>query len=199
MYLSAWDLFPKNFRLILGKEFYNSHVVDFLGGLNVTHFSTNNAEIKAGQVERLNRTISSKLYRYFTHYRTNKWTDVIQKLVEAYNHEPHRALGLHSPSEVTKENAGTFYDIIYKDTKLHHLLKRLPKVNFELDDFVRISLKKGPLEKGYTQAWSSEVYKSRYQRNVTRRSGLHRKRSETRSTRGKILSLGTAESSSRLI
>lgn len=55
----------KSLQTDLGKEFYNQNVNDFLQSKDVKLFSTNNAEIKAGQVERLNRTISTKLFCYF--------------------------------------------------------------------------------------------------------------------------------------
>ena len=49
-----------------GKEFYNARVKSVLDENNIKHFSTENDDIKASIVERFNRTIQSKLYRWFT-------------------------------------------------------------------------------------------------------------------------------------
>lgn len=69
-------LIPRSLQTDLGKEFYNQNVDGFLRTKNVKLFSTNNAEIKAGQVERLNRTISTKLFRYFTHAQSRRWINI---------------------------------------------------------------------------------------------------------------------------
>jgi hypothetical protein len=41
---------------------------------------------KAADVERFNRTLNEKMYRYFTAKETNKWFDILGDLVNGYNY-----------------------------------------------------------------------------------------------------------------
>ena len=128
---------PEKFQTDLGKEFYNAPIEQYLTSLGVKHFSTNNAEIKAGLVERLNRTISTKLFRYLYHKGNRRWIDVIQDLITTYNNSPHRTLGFRPPDTVTKENADEFADVIYAKNKMRYLHKRIGTHTFKLGDYVR--------------------------------------------------------------
>ena len=56
----------------------------------IHHFSTH-GDAKASIVERFNRTLKSKLYRYFTAANTLKYVDILPKLVNQYNRTYHRS------------------------------------------------------------------------------------------------------------
>ena len=62
-----------------GKEFCNKHVREI-----VDIYSTENEE-KSSVVERWNRTMKEKMFRYFTANNTNAYIDVLQDLVKQYN------------------------------------------------------------------------------------------------------------------
>lgn len=83
-----------------GKEFYNSNVQKLLKKHKVELFSTNSPQ-KASLVERFNRTLKTRMWRYFTHKQTRKWIDVLPKFVKAYNNSKHKSIGM-APSQVTK-------------------------------------------------------------------------------------------------
>ena len=51
---------------------------------NIHHFSTS-GDTKAGVVERFNRTLKERLYRYFTIKNTLTFLPVLQDLVLGYN------------------------------------------------------------------------------------------------------------------
>ena len=53
----------------------------------IHHFS-NHGDAKASIVERFNRTLKSKLYRYFT----LKYVDILPTLVNQYNRTYHRSI-----------------------------------------------------------------------------------------------------------
>ena len=59
----------------------------------IHHFSTH-GDAKATVVERFNRTLKSKLYRYFTVVNSIRFVDVLPKLVQQYNHTYHRSIGM---------------------------------------------------------------------------------------------------------
>ncbi|RWS18254.1 uncharacterized protein B4U80_06395, partial [Leptotrombidium deliense] len=60
------------------KEFYNDSMKQLLNKLNIRHFSTENSDIKCAIVERFNRTLKGRMFRYFTHSNTRRYIDVLQ-------------------------------------------------------------------------------------------------------------------------
>ena len=82
-----------------GKEFYNKGVQDWFKEQGIKHFSTK-GDAKASVVERFNRTIKQRLYRYFTAANTLEFDSHLQALVDGYNATPHRSIGM-APKQVT--------------------------------------------------------------------------------------------------
>ena len=70
---------------------------------DIHHFSTT-GDTKASMVEQFNRTLKSRMHRYFTSANSYKYLNVLQALVRGYNESFHRSLGM-KPSEVTLKNA----------------------------------------------------------------------------------------------
>ena len=68
-----------------GTEFLNKNVRLFLKKRNIKLFTTF-SERKASVVERLNRTLKGRMWRYFTKHQTRKYIDALEDLVSAYNH-----------------------------------------------------------------------------------------------------------------
>jgi len=64
------------------REFYNKHVKE----LGVELYSTENEE-KLSVVERWNRTMKEKMFKYFTANNTNKYIDVLDDFEEIQQHE----------------------------------------------------------------------------------------------------------------
>ena len=67
---------------------------------DVHFFTMYNDETKASIVERFNRTLKTKMWKYFTHRETLKYMDVLPDMVESYNRTVHRSIGM-PPAEVT--------------------------------------------------------------------------------------------------
>ena len=78
----------------------------FLKENDVHFFTTYNDETKASIVERFNRTLKTKMWKYFTHRETLKYMDVLPDMVESYNRTVHRSIGM-PPAEVTWSNQTT--------------------------------------------------------------------------------------------
>ena len=76
-----------------GREFYNKDVSELLKKNNIEIYSTNNDE-KCSVVERWNRTIKTQLWRYFSTNGTQKYTDILQPLMDKYNSTKHRSIGM---------------------------------------------------------------------------------------------------------
>ena len=143
---------PKRIQTDLGKEFYNAPVKRLLEEYNIELFSVK-SPVKAAMVERWNRTLKSKIWKYFTSRNTYKWLEVLPKLVHAYNHSKHRVIAM-KPADVNKENAALVWERLYGND----LRNKKTKVDVKEGDLVRISKMKGQFEKGYLPNWSREEF-----------------------------------------
>lgn len=112
--------------------------------------------IHAGLVERANRTIKERLFRYFSEHNTRRWVDVVQKIIDAINASPCRSIGM-PPNNVTFENAHSVREAVYKPElnaeKQHHHNNK-----FKVGDLVRVEKHKGAFAKGYTPNFTDELY-----------------------------------------
>ena len=131
-------------------EFLNKSVQALLRKRGVHHFSTHNAETKASIVERFNRTLKTRMWRYFTKVQTWRYIDVLPDLVRTNNDTRHRSIGM-APSQVNARNQEKVWQRLYG-----HAGKGVPK--FNVSDRVRVSKYKGTFEKGYETNWSEEVF-----------------------------------------
>jgi len=65
------------------------------------HFQVwRNPDVKCAVVERVHRTISERLFKYFTFYNSYGYIDVLSKFVKAYIDTVHTTTGM-APSRVT--------------------------------------------------------------------------------------------------
>ena len=79
---------PQTLQTYQGLEFLNKSVQALLKKHGIHHFSTHNAETKASVVERFNRTLKRRMWRYFTKHQTWRYIDVLRDLVQSYNNTP---------------------------------------------------------------------------------------------------------------
>ena len=145
---------PERLQTDAGKEFLNKEFQRFLTSKNVLHFVTYN-ETKAQIVERFNRTLKNRMWRYFTFQNGRRYVEVLPALVEGYNKAYHRSIGT-APERVTQINAQEIWHRLYgKD-----FVKCSTRVRFKfkVGDKVRISKKKRTFEKGYLPNWTEEVF-----------------------------------------
>ena len=131
-------------------EFTNHKFQDFLKSENV-RFYTTNSEVKASVVERFNRTLKTRMWKYFTLKNTLNYVNVLPKLVKSYNDSHHRSIKM-KPSEVNDENESQVWRTLYADRKVSMRFK------FQVGDKVRISKQRMTFEKSYLPAWSEELF-----------------------------------------
>ena len=145
---------PKKLWTDAGWEFYNTEVKALLKKHDITLYSTENEE-KCSVVERWNRTIKTKLWKYFTANHTHKYIDVLDALIEKYNNTVNRAIGM-TPTEARKpSNHGAVFRHLYFK-KMAKLGEKKPK--FQIGDKVRLGVKKDLFEKSYIINWSDKIY-----------------------------------------
>ena len=102
---------PLKLQTDKGKEFYNKDMKAWLKDNNIHHFSTG-GDVKAAVVERFNRTLKERLYRYFMAANTLTFTDVLQDLVKGYNASEHSSIQM-APKDVTLKNEKQVWNTLY--------------------------------------------------------------------------------------
>lgn len=137
-----------------GKEFVARPVQKFLEENDIRFRVARNPDIKAAVVERFNRTLKERMWRYFTHKNTKRYIDVLQNIVTAYNHTLHSSIGMQ-PAVVTRENAR----IARENIARRRITQRKRKVKYRVGDLVRVSRTKATFEKGYEAGWSEEIFR----------------------------------------
>ena len=135
-----------------GTEFTNRNFQRLLRDNDIVFFTTNN-ETKASVVERFNKTLKEKMWKYFTSKNTHKYVDVLSRLVSAYNRKKHSSIG-KAPIEVKPSNENETWLTLYgnKPAKSH---KKAP---FRIGDKVRLSAATRAFRKGYLPKWTEEIF-----------------------------------------
>jgi hypothetical protein len=72
-----------------GREFFNSNVKRLLEKTHTEGWISENDDVKPALVERFNRTLKDRMYKYFTSKNTKKWIDILPKLIRNYNNTVH--------------------------------------------------------------------------------------------------------------
>jgi transposase InsO family protein len=153
---------PKKFQTDDGTEFFNKTVQALFDKYEIHHFSTNN-ETKASIVERFNRTLKERMYRYFESVQSfsymsliagSKTETVLDKLLDNYNNSYHSSIKM-KPSEVNKKNEADVFHNLYVDDTFPDV--KAPKL--KVGDWVRISKARHVFAKGYEGNWTIEVFR----------------------------------------
>ena len=163
---------PLKLQTDQGKEFYNSSVKALLTSKGVQHYSVYSKQ-KCAIVERFNRTLRTKLNRYFTHMGNKVWYDILPTVINTYNNTPHSSLmnyhnddGLTkeklSPNEVNMENG---YSIWYNREMRPPKPTATPRegsLPVKIGEYCRVSRDSGaPFmgSKNFDQNWSEEIFR----------------------------------------
>ena len=108
-------------------------------------FTTYSEETKASIVESFNRTLKTKMWKYFTHRETLTYVDVLSEMVASYNHTVHRTIGI-PPAEVTWANQTTVSKTLYG--------RKGPTKSCKCFPGDRLSKAKRTFKKGYLPNWT---------------------------------------------
>lgn len=139
-----------------GKEFLAREFQQMLVKRGIRFRAVRDPNTKAAVVERFNRTLKERMWRYFTYRNTHRYIDVLQQIIHAYNNARHSATKMR-PSSVTLENAQTArLNILQKYNK--NVLHGRKKAKYKKGDYVRISRERGPFAKGYEAGWTEEIF-----------------------------------------
>ncbi len=143
---------PEKLRYDQGTEFINAKFQSFLKSKGIHSYKAKN-DTKAAIVERFNRTLKSKMFKYFTAHNTLRYKDVLQILVDSYNKTYHRSIG-RKPVDVNASNIGEVKRKLFPNESR----QTLPNPKFKEGDYVRLSIVKQKFEKESRPNWTEEVF-----------------------------------------
>ena len=142
---------PKKLQTDKGSEFYNKKVQALLKKNSIDLFSTENDDIKACIVERFNRTLKTRMWKYFTAEKTKRYLDVLADLIDGYNNTFHSSIKM-TPNQVNKDNEHHVWNTLYGKRQ------KSGKPKLKVGDIVRISKTRRTFKKGYLPNWSDELF-----------------------------------------
>jgi len=118
---------------------------------DIKFYTSANEDIKAAVVERFNRTLKTKMYRYFTVRNTTRYVYVLPDLLHSNNHTYHRSIGM-TPVEVDDTNNDL------ARAQLYPLKPKSYKWKYDVVDKVRITMRRQPFKKGCLGRWYEEIF-----------------------------------------
>ena len=130
-----------------GREFYNKDVQKL-----VELYSTANEE-KSCMIERFNRIIKDKMFKYFSANNTRKFVDVLDLLVDQYNNAINSSIKMTPKEESCEEIENKVWRNLYPEFG-----GKIFAPKFSIGDHVRITKKKKTFDKDYTQRWTEKVF-----------------------------------------
>ena len=143
---------PMRLQTDRGKEFDNHVLHQFYEKHNISYFTSWNKTYKCSVVERLNRTIKGRMFRYFTANKTKQYVHVLKDIMKGYNNSYHRTIKM-TPVEACNAPVS----IVFKNTYGTDLNVQIPKLKFKKGDTVRIAYDKGTFDKAYEQTHTKEL------------------------------------------
>lgn len=144
---------PVKIQTDAGKEFFNHVFEKLMKKHNIQHFATG-SDLKASIVERFNRTLKTKMWRFFTAKNTRRYIDVIQDLLDSYNNSYHSSIKM-KPSEVSPSKTSQVFENLYGTLPLS---AKASVFKFKEGDIVRISKYRGVFDKMYEQSFTDEYF-----------------------------------------
>jgi hypothetical protein len=134
---------PITLQLNKGTEFVNTNVQQYLKRQGVDFHTTHNPAFKGAFIECFNRTLKTKMFKYFTKNNTYRYFDFINKLLTSYN-------SFHSTIDVppSKVNPSNIYSV-WK--KIYSLRVKIPqgRVKLKVGGLVKITKEKVKFAKWY--------------------------------------------------
>jgi len=138
-----------------GTEFRNNEFNTFCQQNNI-QVRTPDSSIHAAFVERFNLTLQRKIEKYKSEYETQKYIDVLPKLLETYNNALHRMTGV-TPNEAETDESVHLAIRLRQSKQQEKIKKRL--VKFQIGDEVRIAKIKGKFGRGYHETANPEIFR----------------------------------------
>ena len=96
-------------------------------------------------MSRVNRTILTRLERFFTYTKKHRWVDILQDLVSSYNNTVHSAHGFKPLEALDNEEQ------IWKNLYEKHFNQEKKKPRYTIGDVVLVNKFKNIHKKGFAR------------------------------------------------
>ena len=143
--LNSINIAPRSIIADAGPEFDNKKFKAYLNKMGIKLIFTE-SENKASTCERFQRTLQCKIYSYITQKENLRYIDILDKIVRNYNLAHHSFLET-SPINVEKNKHLQNILMVKHAAKLFNLRRKKPK--FQVNDCIRVSLKKKTFSRSY--------------------------------------------------
>jgi len=134
-----------------GTEFLISTFQTMLKRHGIKFYRSENEDLKAAVVERFNRTLKTKMFRYFTYASARRYVNVLSDLLHSYTNTHHRSIGM-PPFELNVDNEHVVRARLYPPKPKSHRRK------YDVGDRVHIAIQRRPFRKGYLGDWLDELF-----------------------------------------
>ena len=141
--------------VVFDLQFYNREFQNLLKKHNIYLYSTN-SDFKASVVERFNRTLKQKMWKYFTFSNNQKYFRILDDLVKSYNSSFHRSIKM-APKNVSKANEQIVFRNLFGYNQ-DEGLESYVRLKFKVGDLVKVLKDRFVYSKGYTQKWTHENF-----------------------------------------
>ena len=131
-----------------GTEF-KGDTKNYLTMLNITQYTLHGPS-KCGIVERVQKTIKSKIFRYLYGKNTKKYIDILPKIIQCYNNTIHRMI---KTTPLKKSLSKKYFSSLNLNTKC-----KKKDVKFKINDYVRVSRQPFCFEKSYEGTFNIEIF-----------------------------------------
>jgi hypothetical protein len=138
---------PSSIQTDKGTEFLNPSVKNLFKNYGVHHF-TSRTPVKCAVVERFNRTLKNKMFKFFAKIGRRRFVESLPKIIDAYNNTIHTTTK-RRPVEVNVNNEHQVYKNMYVNNV---------KANLKPGEKVRVKYDLNKLDRGYYANWSDAIY-----------------------------------------
>ena len=145
---------PEKIQFDEGREFYNKLFKTLLEENEIEYFSSK-SDKKASIVERFNKTLKTRMWKYFEEEGTYKWFDVLDDLVKGYNNSFHSSISMKPIEARDPENS----EIVWFNLYGPFVMSEFGVPKFKVGDHVRIVKYKYTFSRGYGANFTEELFK----------------------------------------
>jgi hypothetical protein len=136
------------------KEFLNAEFEGLLKREGIQFQICENPDVNCSVVERVNRTLRDKMFRYFSYKNTYSYLEIFPKFVQGYNATVHTTTRM----EPAKVSVTDVLSIWHRMNEKAQRLKRLAEIKYRVGQYVRISKLKMKFAKGGEQNYTTEIF-----------------------------------------
>lgn len=148
---------PENVSSDAGSEFNNKYFKTFLKERDINFYVMRDSRTKCPVIERFNRTIKERMFRFFTKQGNHRYIDILDDLLVGYNNSVHRTIRM-KPIDVVPANEKQLFFNTYGVQSIHDIYKENKVPRNDPGENVRVQKELLPFRKGYLPKWSEEIF-----------------------------------------